>query len=75
MTNNSKYVIKNTKTNKYYKRETLEWGNSPNDASKFPNYEYSDALKIANMYPDLKVVEYWQALQDYSDKVWSTWLN
>lgn len=75
MTNNSKYVIKNTKTNKYYKRETLEWGNSPNDASKFPNYEYSDALRIANMYPDLEVVEYWQALQDYSDKVWSTWLN
>ena len=71
MPNNSKYVIKNTKTNKYYKRGTLEEGNSPNDASKFPNYEYSDALKIANMYSDLEVVEYWQALQDYSDKVWS----
>jgi hypothetical protein len=75
MTNNSKYVVKNTKTNKYYKRGTLEWGNSPNDAYLFPNYEYTDALRIANMYLDLEVVEYWQALQDYSDKMWSTWLN
>jgi hypothetical protein len=73
MTNNSKYVVKNTKTNKYYKRGTLEWGNSPNDAYLFHHYEYSDALRIANMYLDLEVVEYWQALQDYSDKVWSNY--
>jgi hypothetical protein len=73
MNNNSKYVVKNTKISKYYKRGTLEWGNSPNDAYLFHHYEYTDALRIANMYPDLEVVEYWQALQNYSDKTWSSY--
>lgn len=69
MANNSKYVIKNTKTNKYYKRGTLEWGNSPNNATTFPNYE--DACKVCTYYPYTEVVEYWQALQECSDNVWN----
>jgi hypothetical protein len=63
MNNNSKYVVKNTKTNKYYKRGTLEWGNSPNDATTFLDYE--DACEVCAYYPYTEVVEYWQALQDY----------
>ena len=39
MNNNSKYVVKNTKISKYYKRGTLDWGNSPNDATTFLDYE------------------------------------
>jgi hypothetical protein len=68
MTNNSKYVVKNTKTNKYYKRGTLEWGNSPNDATTFLNYE--DACEVCTYYPDTEVVEYWQALQKYLPEAW-----
>ena len=71
MTNNSKYVVKNTKTNKYYKRGTLEWGNSPNDATTFLDYE--DACEVCAYYSYTEVVEYWQALQDYSDKTWSSY--
>ena len=70
MNNNSKYVVKNTKTNKYYKRGTLEWGNSPNDAYLFHPYEYTDACKVCTYYADTEVVEYWQALQYYLDKAW-----
>ena len=73
MNNNSKYVVKNTKTNKYYKRGTLEWGNSPNDAYLFHHYEYTDACEVCTYYADTEVVEYWQALQDYSDKTWSSY--
>jgi hypothetical protein len=68
MTNNSKYVVKNTKTNKYYKRGTLEWGNSPNDATTFLNYE-----EVCTYYPDTEVVEYWQALQKYLPEAWEQW--
>jgi hypothetical protein len=71
MNNNSKYVVKNTKISKYYKRGTLEWGNSPNDATTFLDYE--DACEVCAYYPYTEVVEYWQALQDYSDKVWSNY--
>ena len=72
MTNNSKYVVKNTKTNKYYKRGTLEWSNSPNNANVFLDYE--DACEVCTYYPNVEVVEYWQTLQDYSDKAWDNWL-
>ena len=71
MNNNSKYVVKNTKISKYYKRGTLEWGNSPNDATTFLDYE--DACEVCAYYPYTEVVEYWQALQDYSDKTWSSY--
>jgi hypothetical protein len=71
MNNNSKYVVKNTKISKYYKRGTLEWGNSPNDATTFLDYE--DACEVCAYYPYTEVVEYWQALQNYSDKTWSSY--
>ena len=71
MNNNSKYVVKNTKISKYYKRGTLDWGNSPNDATTFLDYE--DACEVCAYYPYTEVVEYWQALQNYSDKTWSSY--
>jgi hypothetical protein len=73
MTNNSKYVIKNTKTNEYYKKGTLEWGNSPNDATTFPDYEYKYACEICTYYPYTEVIEYRQALQDYLPEAWKQW--